>query len=169
MYAKTKELGPVGGACAGHAPLDPPIKALHKPLWNPPQNRKKVSPAPTAPPLQQISDRWINYNSEQICSGILNLSNTSKVNWLSEKLLKINFVEIAFRSPMPCSSIIWISFFETLCSFMSINSRIQEQNRNVCFLIRSAMENVPSNFSSLSSEFNNAIPLNNMLMWNAIV
>ena len=26
MYAKTKELGPIGGgACAGHAPLDPPM------------------------------------------------------------------------------------------------------------------------------------------------
>ena len=25
MYAKTKELGAVGGACAGHAPLDPPM------------------------------------------------------------------------------------------------------------------------------------------------
>ena len=25
MYVKTKELGPIGGACAGHAPLDPPM------------------------------------------------------------------------------------------------------------------------------------------------
>ena len=25
MYAKTKELGPIGRACAGHAPLDPPM------------------------------------------------------------------------------------------------------------------------------------------------
>ena len=25
MYAKMKELGPVGGACTGHAPLDPPM------------------------------------------------------------------------------------------------------------------------------------------------
>ena len=25
MYAKTKELGPIGGACAGHAPPDLPM------------------------------------------------------------------------------------------------------------------------------------------------
>ena len=25
MYAKTKEFGPIGGACAGHAPLDLPM------------------------------------------------------------------------------------------------------------------------------------------------
>ena len=25
MYAKTKELGPIGGACAGHTPLDLPM------------------------------------------------------------------------------------------------------------------------------------------------
>ena len=28
MYAKTKELGPIGGACAGHAPLDPPMLSV---------------------------------------------------------------------------------------------------------------------------------------------
>ena len=28
MYAKTKELGPVGGACAWHAPLDPPMQCF---------------------------------------------------------------------------------------------------------------------------------------------
>ena len=25
MYVKIKELGPIGGACAGHASLDPPM------------------------------------------------------------------------------------------------------------------------------------------------
>ena len=28
MYAKMKELGPVGGACAGHAPQDPPMVTI---------------------------------------------------------------------------------------------------------------------------------------------
>ena len=26
MYVKTKELGPIGGVCTGHAPLDPPMR-----------------------------------------------------------------------------------------------------------------------------------------------
>ena len=26
LYVKTKESGPIGGACAGHAPLNPPME-----------------------------------------------------------------------------------------------------------------------------------------------
>ena len=29
LYVKTKELGPLGGARAGRAPLDPPMKTIH--------------------------------------------------------------------------------------------------------------------------------------------
>ena len=29
MYAKMKELGPIRGACAGHAPLDLPMEQSH--------------------------------------------------------------------------------------------------------------------------------------------
>ena len=37
LYVKTKELGPLGGACTGHAPLDPPmllIDIIHGPSQN---------------------------------------------------------------------------------------------------------------------------------------
>ena len=35
MYVKTKELGPVGGACAGHGPLDlPMIKKPNTEFWD---------------------------------------------------------------------------------------------------------------------------------------
>ena len=30
LYVKTKELGPLGGACAGCTPLDPPMGMLFK-------------------------------------------------------------------------------------------------------------------------------------------
>ena len=33
MYVKMKELGPIGGACAGHAPLDPPMTMITLTLW----------------------------------------------------------------------------------------------------------------------------------------
>ena len=41
MYVKMKELGPIGGACAGHTPLDPPMVYLESTLIFPEGNRTR--------------------------------------------------------------------------------------------------------------------------------
>ena len=54
MYAKTKELGPIGGACAGHAPPPDSPMVINNQSWN--------------------SNSVIDLNKACVCKNLCNLS-----------------------------------------------------------------------------------------------